>query len=630
MSSMIGLWHSLSQDPKVTQEKVKKGTARRMFGYAWPFRGWLGLFLLVVILDAGIGIINPLLFRQIIDHGILRGHAGLIIRLALLIAGLGVCDGALGLAQSYLAARIGTRIVLLLRTRLFEHIQRMPLAFFTRVQTGAVVSRLNTDVNGAQSAFTDILSNVIGNLITVALLLGAMFALSWQITLLALVLVPIFLLPTRLWGRRLQAIIRESYNLTAAMNALMVERFNVSGAQLAKLYGRASDESQGFEKQARRVADINVRQRIYGRLFFTALMLTATLSTALAYGWGGVLAVRHVLDVGTVVAMAAYLARLYGPLAGLSNIQVNIMTALVSFQRVFEVLDLEPMIRESPQARDLPAGPVRIDFTSVSFRYPAPSEISLASLEAAALPARQAEKTILEEISFSVEAGQMTALVGPSGAGKTTITQLVTRLYDVQSGAVRLNHVDVRDLRLESLMRRIGVVTQDAHLFHDTIRANLLYEIGPARCRRCRTPGSAAGGADSASHRIPAAGTGHAGGRARLSFFRRRKAAAGDRAAALKSPDVVILDEATAHLDSESEAAIQKALEVALTGRTSLVIAHRLSTILKAEQILVVREGRIVERGRHAALLAEQGLYADLYRRQFAAHEAPAAQPVLS
>ncbi len=613
---MIGLWHSLSQDPKITQEKVKKGTARRMFSYAWPFRGWLGLFLIVVILDAGIGIINPLLFRQIIDDGILKGHAGLIIRLALLIAGLGVCDGALGLAQSYLAARIGTRIVLLLRTRLFEHIQRMPLAFFTRVQTGAVVSRLNTDVNGAQSAFTDILSNVIGNLITVTLLLGAMLVLSWQITLLALVLAPIFLLPARLWGRKLQAIIRESYNLTAAMNALMVERFNVAGAQLAKLYGRAGDESQGFEKQARRVADISVRQRIYGRLFFTALMLTATLSTALAYGWGGVLAVRHVLDVGTVVAMAAYLARLYGPLAGLSNIQVNIMTALVSFQRVFEVLDLEPMIRESPQARDLPAGPVRIEFEDVSFRYPTPSEVSLASLEAAALPARQMEKTILEAISFHVEAGQMTALVGPSGAGKTTITQLVTRLYDVQSGAVRLNDADVRALKLDSLMRRIGVVTQDAHLFHDTIRANLLYARPEASEDELRD-------ALRAAQILPLIESLPQGletlvGERGYRFSGGEKQRLAIARLLLKSPDVVILDEATAHLDSESEAAIQKAFEVALTGRTSLVIAHRLSTILKADQILMVREGRIVERGRHADLLAAQGLYADLYRRQFA------------
>lgn len=475
MSSMVGVWRSLGQDASVLKQKVKPGTAKRTLVFAAPYAGLLTLFLIVVIVDASIGIVNPLIYRQIINQGILKGNSTLIIHLALVVAVLGIFDGGLGMTQTYLSSRIGAGIVLSLRTRLFDHIQRMPLAFFTRTQTGALVSRLNTDVGGARTAFTDILSNVVGNLITVVLILGAMFVLSWRITLGALVLLPLFVLPARFWGRKLQTITRESYDLSAAMNNLMVERFNVAGALLAKLFGHRQDEGESFEEKATRVSDIGVKQALYGRLFFTALLVMATCASALAYGWGGVLAVRHLLDVGTVVALVSYLARLYAPLLGLSNVQVSIMTALVSFERVFEVLDLTPMIQEKPDAVRIPAGAASISFDHVSFRYPSAAEVSLASLESIAVPDKRTQTTVLKDVSFEVSPGELVALVGPSGAGKTTITHLVPRLYDVQGGVIRINGIDVRDAKLDSLSERIGVVTQDAHLFHDTIRANLLY-----------------------------------------------------------------------------------------------------------------------------------------------------------
>jgi ATP-binding cassette, subfamily B, bacterial len=615
-AAMMGAMRSLRRDASVMNQKVKPGTAKRMMRFAAPYAGLLALFLLVVVVDAAVGIANPLIYRDIINNGILKGNAPLIIRLAILVGILGVIDSALGLAQSYLSSLVGARIVLSLRTSLFEHIQQMPLAFFTRAQTGALVSRLNTDVSGAQSAFTDILSNVVGNIITVALILGAMFVLSWKITLAALVLIPLFLFPARFWGRKLQEITRESYNLSSEMNSLMIERFNVAGAQLAKLFGRREDESKAFEEKAARVSEIGVKRTIYSRLFFTALMLMAYFANALAYGWGGVLAVEHKLDVGTVVALVSYLVRLYGPLTGLSNIQVSVMTALVSFERVFEVLDLPPMIREKPQTIPIPDRPARVSFDHVSFRYPTASEVSLASLESIAVVDKTPEKTVLYDISFVAEPGQLVALVGPSGAGKTTITQLVPRLYDVQSGSVAINGVDVRDAKLDALHQRIGTVTQDAHLFHDTIRANLLYAKPEATDAELHE-------ALRAAQILPLIESLPKGletlvGERGYRFSGGEKQRLAIARLLLKAPDIVILDEATAHLDSESEAAIQRAFEVALRGRTSLVIAHRLSTILKADQILVVQEGRIVERGTHAELIDLQGLYSDLHRRQFA------------
>jgi ATP-binding cassette, subfamily B, bacterial len=615
MSRMMGAWRSFRKNTSVLKQKVKPGTAKRALLFAVPYAVLLTLFLFVVIIEAAISIANPLIYREIINKGILNGNSALVIHLALIVAALGLFEGVLGMTQTYLASKVGAGIVLSLRRQLFEHIQRMPLAFFTRTQTGALVSRLNTDVGGARTAFTDILSNVVGSTITVVLILGAMFVLSWRITLGALVLLPLFVLPARFWGDKLQSITRENYNITAAMNNLMVERFNVAGALLAKLFGHREEEGKSFEEKAARVSDIELKQSLYGRLFFSVLFVVATCASALTYGWGGVLAIRHSLDVGTVVALVSYLTRLYVPLFGLSNLQVSIMTALVSFERVFEVLDLPPMIREKPGAVAIPPSRARISFDHVSFHYPLAAEISVASLESVAVPEKGTQGIVLHDISFEIAPGKVLALVGPSGAGKTTITNLLSRLYDVHSGSIRINGVDVRDARLESLRERIGVVTQDAHLLHDTVRANLLYAKPDATYEQIK---SALRDAqildlveslpDKLDTLVGESGYRFSGGeKQRIAIAR----------LLLKAPDIVILDEATAHLDSKSEVAIQRALETALVGRTSIVIAHRLSTILKADEILVVQNGTIVQRGPHANLMAQPGVYADLYERQF-------------
>jgi ATP-binding cassette subfamily B protein len=608
------------QDASVlNQRQIKPGTVKRTLAFAAPHVWLLALFLFVVILIAAIGIVNPLIYRDIINQGILKGNSTLIIQFAVLVGALGLLEAGLGLTQSYLSARIGSRITLQLRTRLFEHIQQMPIAFFTRTQTGALVSRLNNDVNGARTAFTDILSNAIGNLIIVVLTAGAMFALSRRLTLLVLILPPLFVFPSRWLGQKLQAITRESFDLAASMNSLMVERFNVAGAQLAMLFGRRQNDIKAFEGNAARVSDIDVKTAFYARLSFSSLLLMASLATTFVYGWGGILAVKHILDVGTIVALVSYLFRLYGPLVAISNLQVNTMTALVSFERIFELLDLQPMIQEKPGALALPAGPATISFDRVFFQYPIASEVSLASLESIALPDSMRQKTILHDITLTVEPGQLVALVGPSGAGKTTITQLLVRLYDVQSGSITVNGIDVRDAKLDSLRQRVGVVTQDPHLLHDTIRANLLYanpdatdaEIAEA-LRAAQILPLIASLPEGLDTLVGERGYRFSGGeKQRLAIAR----------LLLKEPDIVILDEATAHLDSESESAIQEALESVLVGRTSIVIAHRLSTILKADQILVVQEGCIVQRGTHAELLKLPGIYRELFNRQFARPE---------
>jgi len=610
---------SMRRDDSVIKQEISKGTARRMMRFARPYRRILIWFLVLVVVDAVIGVINPLLFRSIINNGILGHDKDLIVRLALIAAGLAVIDAGLSIGIRWVSAKVGEGLIFDMRSQVFSHIQQMPLAFFTRTQTGALISRLNNDVLGAQQAFTDTLSSVVSNFISVVLVLIAMFFLSWKITLVSLIILPIFVLPAKRVGRKLSVITREAYGLNAQMNNTMTERFNVSGALLVKLFGRPEDERGSFEDKAGRVRDIGVTQAMYARIFIAALMLTASLATAVVYGWGGVQAVDGALSVGTVVALAAYLTRLYGPLTALSNVQLDIMTALVSFDRVFEVLDLPPMIDEKPDAVPLPTGPARIEFDHVDFRYPEAAEVSLASLESVAVLETTVPQQVLFDVSFTAEPGQLVALVGPSGAGKTTISSLVPRLYDVRSGAIRINGVDLRDTTLESIAATVGVVTQDAHLFHDSIRNNLLYASPDATeeqlvdaLRGAQILTLVESLTDGLDTVVGDRGYRLSGGeKQRLAIAR----------LLLKAPEIVVLDEATAHLDSESEVAVQNALALALKGRTSLVIAHRLSTVRDADLILVLDHGRIVERGHHTELLAAGGTYADLYRIQFKGQE---------
>ena len=610
---------SFRRDESVTSQKLSAGILRRIAHFAVPYRRMLLVFLALIVLDALLSAANPLVYRAIIDDGILPHQSGVVVQLALLLALLAVSDAALSLWQRWISARVGESLIFDMRTQVFAHFQRMPIAFFTRTQTGALVSRLNNDVLDAQRAFTDTFSSVVGNVIGVAITLTAMMLLSWQITLVALALLPIILLPARWVGRRIQALTRESYNLNARMISMMTERFNVAGALLVKLFGEPLREIRSFEEKAGRVRDIGVTQAMYTRVFMAAILLTASLATALVYGWGGVLAADGALQVGTVVALTAYLNRLYGPLTALSNVQVDIMTALVSFDRVFEVLDLEPMVAEKTSAVAIPAGPATIEFDHVDFSYPKADEVSLASLESVAVLDQAPSQQVLFDLSFTALPGQMVALVGPSGAGKTTISHLIPRLYDVRSGAIRINGVDLRDATLESLRSTVGVVTQDAHLFHDTIQANLLYARPDASAEQLLEALRAAQIMPLVES-LPAGLDTVVGDRGyRLSGGEKQRIAIARLL--LKAPAIVVLDEATAHLDSESELAVQLALRTALAGRTSVVIAHRLSTVREADQILVVVEGRIVERGTHDDLLTSKGVYAELCRTQFAGQQ---------
>ncbi len=470
-----GLMRSMRQDDKIKDHKLPKGIVKRIAGFAKPYRRSLALFLVLIVIDALVGAVNPLFTRAIINELVGGKDSTVVVELAVAVAALAVFDAGLGLWERWISSRVGEGLIYDMRNRVFTHIQRMPIAFFTRTQTGALISRLNNDVLGAQQAFTDTFNSVIGNAITVGVTLVAMFILSWQITVLALLMLPVFIFPARWVGKRLAKITREAYNLNAEMNTMMSERFNVAGALLVKIFGRPQYESDAFRARTGRVRDIGVTTAMYGRVFFTGLMLTAALATALVYGVGGVLVVNGALTVGTLVALAQYLTRLYGPLTSLSNVQVDIMTALVSFDRVFEVLDLPPMIDDKPDAVPVERGAAQVAFDHVDFRYPRPEEVSLASLESVAVLERTGGQQVLFDVSFVAEPGQLVALVGPSGAGKTTMSHLSARLYDVTSGSVRFNGVDVRDLTLDSLQEAIGVVTQEAHLFHDTLRANLLY-----------------------------------------------------------------------------------------------------------------------------------------------------------
>lgn len=607
---------SFTRDGSVANQKLTRGTVRRIAGYAAPYRRPIIFFLVLTVVDAFLVVASPLLLKRLIDDGVTPGNKQVVVTLALIVAGLAVFDALLSLILRWYSARIGEGLIYDLRSQVFDHVQRMPLAFFVRTQTGALISRLNSDVIGAQQAFTTTLSSVVSNAISLVVVTIAMLALSWQITLAALILVPVFLVPARYVGRRLADMSREAMQLNAEMSSTMTERFNVSGALLVKLFGRPDDEAVEFSGRARRVADIGIQIAMANRAFFTALTLIASLATALVYGVGGVMTIDGALTVGTLVALAALLSRLYGPLTALSNVRVDIMTALVSFERVFEVLDLKPMIADKADSVALPVGPASVRFDHVSFSYPRAEDVSLASLEAVARSDSAPAGAVLHDISFEVAPGQLVALVGPSGAGKTTITSLVNRLYDASEGRVMVGGLDVRDVTLSSLQRTVGVVTQDAHLFHDTIEANLRYASPDA------TDDELWGALRSAKidHLVRSFPDGLAtvvGDRGhRLSGGEKQRIAIARLL--LKGPAVVILDEATAHLDSESERYVQEALDTALEGRTSLVIAHRLSTVRAADEILVVENGQIVERGDHDALLDRGGLYADLYRTQLA------------
>jgi len=602
-------------DRRILKEQLSKGIWRRVLRFAAPYRTWLIIFLLIIIAAAVIGVVTPVLAGRVVNQISGGGDAGTVVRIAIVIAVLAVFDAALSFTQRYYSSRIGESLIYDMRVRVFDHVQRMPLAFFTRTQTGALVSRLNNDVMGAQQAFTSTLSGVVSNVISLVLTAGVMFTLSWQITALSLVMLPVFVIPARRIGVRLQEITRESYNLNASMNTTMTERFNVSGALLVKLFGRPEVEAESFSSRAARVRDIGVTSAIYGRAFFVALQLVAALAQALVYGLGGYLAIKGHLNAGTVVTLALLLTRLYGPLTALSNIRVDVMSALVSFDRVFEVLDLDPLIKDAPDAVDLPTDARSVEFEDVRFSYPSAKEVSLASLESVAVLEERRPTEVLRGVSFRAEPGEMVALVGPSGAGKTTISQLVPRIYDVRAGRVLVGGVDVRAVTQQSLHDRIGVVSQDAHMFHDTIAANLRYARPDASDADLRVAMSdahlgelLASLPDGLDTVVGERGYRLSGGeKARLAIAR----------LLLKQPEIVILDEATAHLDSESEAVVQAALARALVGRTSLVIAHRLSTIISADQVLVLDDGRIVERGTHASLLASGGLYAELYRTQF-------------
>jgi ATP-binding cassette subfamily B protein len=629
-------------DPSITKQKLKPGTVRRIAAYARPYRAHLAVFLVATCVDAVITVVNPLLLRQIIDHGILARDDRVVILIAAAVAAVAVFDAFLGFVIRWFSARIGEGLIYDLRTQVFDHVQRQPVAFFTRAQTGSLVSRLDGDVVGAQQAITSTLSGVISNLLSLVVILVTLFYLSWLVSVIALAMIPLFILPARLVGRRMQRLTRESMQLNAEMSSTMTERFNVAGAMLVKLFGRPREETDAFSLRAGRVRDIGVVTAMYGQVFFVALTLLASLVTAVVYGLGGTLVINGTFQIGTLVALTTLLGRVYGPITSLSNVQISVMTALVSFDRVFEVLDLKPLIADKPGAVSLPrtaqarsAEPGRagtaaaeapapeIEFDDVSFRYPSASEVSLASLESIALPAperRDAAAGVLHEVSFRAPPGKLTALVGPSGAGKTTITALAARLYDPNQGMVRIGGYDLRDVTQESLHNAVGVVTQDAHLFHDTIRANLTYARPEATeleligaCEAAQIWGLISSLPDGLDTVVGDRGY-------RLSGGEKQRVAVARLL--LKAPSVVVLDEATAHLDSESEVAVQRALKTALAGRTSLVIAHRLSTIREADQILVVDAGRITERGTHAELLEAGGLYADLYRTQFAGQAA--------
>ena len=615
--SMHSTWmsfRSLTADQSVKNQKLKPGTISRITRFAIPYKISLIFFMITVVIDAFLIIASPLLLRKLIDDGVIPKDFELVTSLAVLVGIIAILDAVFSMIGRWFSARIGEGLIYDLRKQVFEHVQRQSIAFFTRTQTGALISRLNSDVIGAQQAFTSTLSGVVSNSLSLLLVIITMLTLSWQITLVSLVLLPVFLIPTKWVGRKLQGLTRQSFDINAQMSSNMTERFNVSGALLVSLYGDSEKEKSEFATKARKVADIGISIAMLNRIFFIALTSIAAIATAVAYGIGGHLAINDQLTVGTLLAITALLARLYGPLTALSNVRVDVMSALVSFERVFEVLDLQPMVTDSQNAKILKTDKPEVKFDSVSFTYPSAKEISLASLEAVAKPELVESGEVLKKISFTVLPGTLTGIVGPSGAGKSTISSLIPRLYDVTSGGIFIDGLDIRQYSIKSLRENIGVVTQDSHMFHDSIYANLLYadsnvskdEIENA-CRAAQIWDFIEGLPNGLDTVVGEKGHRLSGGeKQRLAIAR----------LLLKKPSLVILDEATAHLDSENEALVQAALKEVLKNRTSIVIAHRLSTIVNADQILVIDSGSIVERGTHEELVNKKGLYFDLYERQ--------------
>ena len=604
----------MSSDQSVKHQKLKAGTLKRIFSFALPYRKFLSIFIFTVIIDAILVVATPLLLRSLVDEGVIPGRPNVVTRYALIVAALAIADAGFSMLGRWFSSRIGEGLIYDLRSQVFEHVQKQSIAFFTRTQTGSLISRINSDVIGAQQAFTSTLSGIVSNSLTLLLVVIAMLTLSWQITLVSLVLLPVFIIPTKWIGRKLANYTRQSFELNAEMSSTMTERFNVSGALLVSLYGDRIAEGSNFRSKARRVADMGIKIAMLNRIFFIAMTSVAAIATSFAYGIGGHLAINKEITIGTLLAITALLARLYGPLTSLSNIRVDVMSALVSFERVFEVLDLKPMVTDPANPISIPKTMPIIEFSKVSFTYPKADEISIASLEGASVAETIDSEAVLDGVSFTCKPGTLTALVGPSGAGKSTISGLLPRLYDVTEGSISINGVDIRDSTILELRSLIGIVTQDSHMLHESIAENLRYAKVDATENEMWAACDAAqigefirtlpNGLDTVvgerGHRLSG------GEKQRLAIAR----------LLLKQPQIVVLDEATAHLDSENEALVQNALATALAGRTSIVIAHRLSTVVHADQILVLENGRIVESGKHDELVAKGGLYFDLYQRQ--------------
>ena len=608
-------YRSLTRDGSVKKRGIKNGTVNRVLGYAKPLKKDISFLVFIVVIDAFLVIAQPLLFKRIVDDGISAGNRSVVIYTAIMVGFLAIFSAGLSIVTRMFSSRIGEGLILTLRGQVFNHVQAQPIAFFTRTQTGSLISRVNGDVIGAQQAFTSTLSGIISNGISLVIVLGTMLILSWEITLTSLILLPVFLIPAKWMGKKVQSLSREQMELNAEMSQTMTERFNVSGALLVKLFGDPAVEGSNFYRKASRVKDIGIKISMTNTVFFVGLTTVATIATAIVYGFGGSLVISEVLTLGTLLALTALLARLYGPLTALSNVRVDVMTALVSFERVFEVLDLEPLVKDSQNPQKLPSGALDIEFKNVSFTYPSRRDVGLESLELASdgRVDNEVNNIVLQDVSFKVPSGTMLALVGPSGSGKTTISQLISRLYDPSQGEIRIGQINIKDVVRADLRDTIGVVTQDSHLFHDSIKTNLKYAKEDATDDEIWRALESAQIGDFVKS-LPDKLETIVGDRGyRLSGGEKQRIAIAR--VFLKQPRIVILDEATAHLDNENEAAVQEALSTVLKGRTSVVIAHRLSTIINAEQIAVIKDGKLVSIGKHSELLKNNEVYADLYNQ---------------